>query len=86
MGKWRIREESGADKVVEADDLDEAIELAEEWIAGGDYGERSCYVDVWVLDLDDPDAGWTIDPARGLTHATVQVEPDGHGGDCPIGC
>jgi cobalt-zinc-cadmium efflux system protein len=24
--------------------------------------------------------------ARGLTHATVQVEPPGHGGDCPIGC
>lgn len=24
--------------------------------------------------------------ARGLTHATVQVEPPGHGSDCPIGC
>lgn len=24
--------------------------------------------------------------ARGLTHATVQVEPPGQGGDCPIGC
>ena len=38
------------------------------------------------------DAGRVLDQARavlaarGLTHATVQVEPDGHGGDCPIGC
>lgn len=24
--------------------------------------------------------------ARGLSHATVQVEPPGQGGDCPIGC
>ncbi|OBY31211.1 cation diffusion facilitator family transporter [Mycolicibacter kumamotonensis] len=24
--------------------------------------------------------------ARGLTHATVQVEPPGQGADCPIGC
>ncbi|MEB3071446.1 cation diffusion facilitator family transporter [[Mycobacterium] vasticus] len=38
------------------------------------------------------DAGQVLDDARavlaarGLTHATVQVEPDGHGGDCPINC
>lgn len=69
MTRYQIREESGTDTVVEADDLDEAIALAEEWIAGGDYGERSCYVDVWVLDLDDPDAveygcqvTWTNEP------------------------
>lgn len=71
-GEYEVEMESegGGNKTVtiEADDLDEAIELAEEeieeWVRGGDWGTTGARVSAW----------YTVDGERYST--TVTIEPD----------
>jgi len=51
MKKYEISEECGGSEVVEAEDMDDAIEYCKEWVQDGDYGDKSCYVSSWVQEL-----------------------------------
>ena len=50
--KYRIREDSGASEIIDADDLESAVEAAKEWASEGSYDER-VMVSVHVQGIDD---------------------------------
>jgi hypothetical protein len=50
--KYRISEDSGASEIIEADDLESAVEAAKEWASEGSYDER-VMVSVYVQGIDD---------------------------------
>jgi hypothetical protein len=50
--KYKIGEESGYTEIVEADSLEEALEMAKESAAEGSYDER-VMVGVWARELDE---------------------------------
>lgn len=51
--KYKISEiESGAAETVDASDFDEAVEKAQDWLDGGDWGEEEDYVSVKITDAD----------------------------------
>lgn len=50
--KYEYREESGYSEEMDADDMDEAIEMAEELARGGEYGDEGASVSVWVTEYD----------------------------------
>lgn len=50
--RYKMFEDSGASKVIEADSLEEAMDEARDWATDGDYDER-VMVEVWVRGLDD---------------------------------
>lgn len=54
LNEYPVREESGAQTVVKAYSLDEAIEQAEEWVSEGAYDveTKTFYVPAWVTDTD----------------------------------
>jgi len=50
--KYKISEDSGASEVIDADNLEEAVEAAKEWASEGEYTER-VMVSVYVRGLDE---------------------------------
>ncbi len=50
--KYDVREACGGDTTIEADSYAEALEKAIEWIQGGEYGDESTYVSIWITDPD----------------------------------
>lgn len=56
MTRWRIREDSGAEEIIDAASLDEALEAARDWAAEGSYDER-VMVEVRVQEIDAGGAG-----------------------------
>lgn len=52
MKRYEIREDSGASKIITASSLDEALEIACDWVAGGEYDER-VMVSVYVDEIDE---------------------------------
>jgi len=55
MARFYMREECGGSEYFEAEDMKEARAVAEEWVQDGEYGDKSCYVGVYLVEVDDDD-------------------------------
>lgn len=53
MTQYEIRDDSGWRETITAESMDEALELAEEMMQEGDWGDDGAAVDVWVSELDE---------------------------------
>jgi hypothetical protein len=49
---YEIRDDGGARETIQADSIEEALELAREWAAEGSYDQR-VMVTVWVTEFDE---------------------------------
>ena len=67
---YEYREEGGHTETVDADDMDEAVEMAAELCRGGEWGDEGASVSVWVTEYDA--TGEETD-SRSLI---VEIEPD----------
>ncbi len=79
MTKYVMREDSGASETIEADTIEQALDEAREWVAGGSYDERAL-VQVYVHELDQDD-----EPTGQSTRAEVMVGPEPKAPDCADG-
>lgn len=43
------------DEIFESEDMDSAKEWAEDWLSDGEYGDKPCYVNASVVELDEDD-------------------------------
>lgn len=50
--RYEMREDSGASEIIESDSIEQALDIARDWAADGDYDER-CMVRVYVTEIDD---------------------------------
>ena len=69
MSTYRIGEDSGAREEREAESLEEALELAQEWSAEGSYDER-CMVSCWAVLLENGE------PVEPYAYGEVQAGPE----------
>lgn len=67
---YEYHEEGGHSETLDADDMDEAVEMAEELCRGGSWGDEGASVRVWVT---EEDATGEETDRRDLT---VEIEPD----------
>lgn len=74
MKSYKIREESGASEIIEAESLAEALETACEWASEGSYSER-VMVRVWVQGLDE-DGEPTDESLSGEVEAGPEPKPE----------
>ena len=58
MGRYEMRDEGGAREVIECNTIEEALEEAQEWAEGGEWGDTGATVTVMVrnLETDDTDS------------------------------
>lgn len=70
MNHYEYHEEGGHSEYLDATDMDEAVDMAEELARGGDWGIGGASISVWVSETDED--GNEID-RRNLT---VEIEPD----------
>ena len=68
--QYRISEDSGASKIIEADSLDDVLDMAQDWSADGVYDER-VMVSVQAVELDDDG-----DPTGPTAHGEVAAGPE----------
>lgn len=67
---YTYREEGGYRESLDASDMDEAVEMAEELCRGGEWGDEGAIVRVWVSECDA--SGEETDER----YLTVEIEPD----------
>ena len=67
---YEYREEGGHSETLDADDMDGAVEIAEDLCRGGAWGDEGASVSVWVTEYDA--AGEETDERR----LTVEIEPN----------
>lgn len=72
--KYELRDDGGSSKTVEAESMEEALELAEDWVRSGDWGDKGADVDVYIIAYDD--AGEEIE------HDTITITVEAEEPDC----
>lgn len=55
MPKYKARDNYGCTELIEAENMEDAIESAREWCEGGSWGQDKCtaWVSIRVVELDD---------------------------------